>query len=189
MSLLLLHLKKGECMARLNDFSTEQVELLRGLVDFYYYKGQLPVARSWPRKPKPPYTKLQAEAMAIFSLASAYTSMIDGLVLEWWKFTSEGVRQQWTDTFKGLAMKYWKKTGNFPYIVLDLTVEKNVNDILISWKILKTGLNISEEVLDLETDIINYPDLLIRDEPIWFTLLDNEGLRQISPFFLLRQFI
>lgn len=176
-------------MARLDKISTEQVELLRGLVDFYNYKGILPVARSWPKKPKPPYTELQAEAMSIFALASAYTSMIDGIVLEWWKFTSEGIREQWTDTFKGLAMSYWKATKTFPLIVLDLSLEKNGDDIIITWTTLFTGLNQPENIKILTSNIINYPSLLILDKPIWFTLLDENDLRQISPFFLLSEFI
>ncbi|GAI84782.1 unnamed protein product, partial [marine sediment metagenome] len=57
-------------MAIVDKITGEKIERLRGKVDFYLLRGILPVARRWPKKPKPPYTALQAEAMAVFAIAN-----------------------------------------------------------------------------------------------------------------------
>ncbi len=57
-------------MAIVNKITAETIERMRGKIDFYLLRGITPVARSWPKKPKPPYTALQAEAMAVFALAN-----------------------------------------------------------------------------------------------------------------------
>jgi len=54
-------------MATVNKVTGEAVELLRGHIDFYMLRGLLPVARKWPKKIKPPYTALQAEAQAVLA--------------------------------------------------------------------------------------------------------------------------
>lgn len=171
-------------MARLVNITGEMIELLRGKVDFYLLRGILPVARKWPNKPKPPYTALQAEAMAVFSLAAKVTSRLSGNILEKWQIGSEGVRSQWTDTVKGLIMKYWKLHKVIAPIALDCTITETSTQFSVKWDLLQVYINpaIPEEKYSLETAIILKSDVENIKEPIYFTLLSDIGERLIAPY-------
>lgn len=168
-------------MAILSNITGEQIEKFRGVIDFYMLRGLLPVARKWPRKPKPPYTKLQAEAQAVFALAAGYTSVIKGEVLYWWQTSSEGKRQQWTDTVKAIVMRYWKIKREIPLIVLDFEVISGEN-IKVAWKVLRTNLDYEETILDITSDILPMSVYQNATKPIFFTLCDDDNNRQVCPY-------
>jgi len=173
-------------MAKVNQVTPETIERLRGHVDFYMLRGILPVARRWPKKPKPPYTALQAEAMAVFSIACANMKRISPDMLLLWQTSSEGKRSQWTDVWKGIFMKYWKLKGVLPLIALDHEVIEIGDQFKVRWDTLQVFIDpVTPEVIsELETLLINKSDILLAPKPIYFTLFDDEGNRQCSPYIL-----
>lgn len=174
-------------MAKVDHITGENIERFRGVIDFYLYAGKIPVARAWPKKLTPPYTMLQEEAMAVFSLASKQMWRLEPSILTAWKIGSEGAREQWTDTFKGLAMKYWKLTKGFPLIALNYTLTEVAGNIRVVWKILDIELTEGnpETIYNLQTDLITRSEIIDTEEPIYFTLLDDLNIRQIAPYILL----
>lgn len=173
-------------MAIVNNVYGETVEYLRGKVDFYMLRGLLPVARKWPKKIKPPYTPLQAEAQKVFGLGASYTSLMYGEILDLWRLSAEGKRQQWTDTFKYLIMSYWKTHREIPFIVLEYSLSIVGAQISVTWKILKTTIDKAEQVIDLETDLFDYNFYKNAREQIFFVLTDDQKIRQCCPYIPLR---
>lgn len=173
-------------MAIVNKVTPETIERLRGKVDFYMLRGILPVARRWPKKPKPPYTALQAEGMAVFSIACANMKRISPDMLLLWQASSEGKRSQWTDVWKGIFMKYWKLTGILPKIALDHEVIEIGNEFKVSWNILEIFIDplIPEKTYTMTTTLILKSDILLAPKPIYFTLFDDSENRQVAPFIL-----
>lgn len=169
-------------MATVNKVTGEAVELLRGHIDFYMLRGLLPVARKWPKKIKPPYTALQAEAQAVFGLGASYTSIIGGEILELWQLSAEGKRQQWTDTFKYLIMSYWKEKRVIPLIVLTYEVIVEDDQVKITWQVLQTDLDRNEEISTIQTELFPVSFYEEAREQIIITLTDNENIRQVCPF-------
>ncbi|GAJ13628.1 unnamed protein product, partial [marine sediment metagenome] len=109
-------------MAIVSKITGEIIAKGKGIIDYYMLRGILPVARSWPKKPKPPYTALQAEAMAVFGILSKSTTFIQDKVREAWIVESIGKRPRWQDTFIGLGMKYWGINKEIPPILLDYQI-------------------------------------------------------------------
>ena len=173
-------------MARVKELTPEAIELLRGKVDFYMLRGILPVARSWPKKPKPPYTVLQATGMEVFSKAASSMKRLSPKMKAAWKINAVGKRSQWPDSFKAIALKYWKLTREFPLIALDYDVIETVTTIKVVWEILKLSLihGVPEDIYSLETEIISRSVIEKAERPIYFTLLDDDKRRQIAPFIL-----
>lgn len=173
-------------MAIVDKITGEAIELLRGKIDFYLLRGILPVARSWPNKPKPPYTSLQAEAMVVFSIACSLMHRISDKMLAEWRKGTEGVRGQWTDVFKGLIMRYWKLNRTISPVALNYEVIETVTQFRISWDILQVYLNNSapEETYTLQTILIDKSALETTQRPIYFTLLDDSGIRLVAPYIL-----
>jgi len=171
-------------MAIVDKIRPETIERLRGVIDFYMLREILPVARSWPKKPKPPYTALQAEGMAVFSLVCKNMHRLEPSVLTAWQVSTEGKRSQWTDIYKGLAMKYWKTHRTVSPIALAYEVIEEVDQFKVSWKILQLYLDpeVPEEILELETALISKADILYAPKPIYFTLLSDDKERLIAPF-------
>jgi len=171
-------------MAKVDSITGENIERFRGKVDFYLWKGQIPVARSWPKKPKPPYTALQAEAMAAFSITCAQMRRLLPDILLAWQIGSEGKREQWTDTFKGLGMKYWKLNREISPIAIDYEIIDSGDTFKVSWTVLQVYLDgITPEVItEMVSDPITKADLIKTGIPIYFTLLDNVGTRLIAPY-------
>lgn len=174
-------------MAKVDHITGEQIERFRGIIDFYMYAGKIPVARSWPKKLTPPYTTLQAEAMAVFSLASQQMKRLKPNILNAWRIGSEGKRAQWTDTFKGLTMKYWKLTGTFPIIALNYTITEIAGNIKIVFELLEISLipGVAEKIYNLQTANIEKSSIMETDKPIYYTLMDNNNIRLICPYILL----
>ena len=174
-------------MAIVDKIRPETIELLRGVIDFYMLRGILPVARSWPKKPKPPYTPLQAEAMAVFSLGSKQMKRLSPKILEVWRSGTEGKREQWTDVFKGLIMKYWKLKRCMAPIAIDYEIIETATNFRIKWYILQVYLDpeIPEELYDESTEEIEKSEMALIHDPIYYTLRDNEGNRLVAPFILL----
>jgi len=171
-------------MAIVKDVTPEQIETLRGRVDFYMLRGILPVARRWPKKPKPPYTELQAEGMAVFAKANKSMRRIKINILEAWRALSYGKRASWTDAYRAIAMKYWKITKTFPLIGLDYEVIETSTTVMVKWEILEISLisGVEEKIYFEQTHLMQISAIEKYVKPIYFTLLDNEGRRQIAPF-------
>lgn len=173
-------------MAIVDKIRPETIEKLRGRIDFYMLRGILPVARRWPKKPKPPYTALQAEAMAVFSIACANMKRISDNILEKWREGSEGKRSQWTDVFKGIIMKYWKLNKSIAPIAIDYQVTETDTQFKVLWNILQVYIspNKKEEIYNMETNLIDKKDIGLMPKPIYFTLFDDEGIRLVAPYIL-----
>jgi len=171
-------------MAIVKDVTPEQIETLRGRVDFYMLRGILPVARRWPKKPTPPYTDLQATAMKVFSTAAASMKRVKPAIRQAWRVSSVGRRSQWPDSFKAIALKYWKLTRTFPLIGLDYEVIETLTTVAVKWEILEISLisGVEEKIYFEQTHLMQISAIEKYVKPIYFTLLDNEGRRQIAPF-------
>jgi len=173
-------------MAKVDKITGEKIEKLRGKVDFYLLRGITPVARRWPKKPKPPYTALQAEAMAVFAIANTCLSRISGNILDAWRIGAVGKRASWTDTFRGIIMSYWKDNRCIAPIALDYNLTEIGEEIRITWDILEVFIDpdVEEKKYSLETFLIKKEDILKAHEPIYFTLLDDEKRRLVAPYIL-----
>jgi hypothetical protein len=171
-------------MAKVKEITPEMIELMRGKIDFYMLRGILPVARSWPKKPKPPYTELQATGMAVFSMAASSMKRLSPKVQDAWKVLAVGRRSQWPDSYKAIALKYWKLTREFPLIAKDYEVIETATTVKVVWEILKLSLihGVPEDIYNLETDLISKSDIEKAVKPIYFTLLDDSSRRQLAPF-------
>lgn len=170
-------------MAKVNQVTPETIELLRGHIDFYMLRGILPVARRWPKKPKPPYTALQAEGMEAFKIACANMKRLTPNILKVWQVGTEGKREQWTDVFKGLIMKYWKTKRVISPIAIDYEIIETATTFRIKWYILQVYLDpsIPEESSDESTEEIDKADMALMKKPIYFSLYDTEDNRLVAP--------
>lgn len=173
-------------MAKVGNVNPEAIELLRGKIDFYMLRGILPVARRWPKKPKPPYTVLQATGMAAFSMAASSMKRLSPHIRDVWKVSGRGKRSQWPDSYKAIVMKYWKLTRTFPLIALDYEVVEIGDTIKVVWDILELSLlsGVAEKTYQITTDLISKLAIEKAVKPIYFTLLDDSGNRQVAPFIL-----
>jgi len=147
----------------------------------------LPVARSWPKKPKPPYTALQAEAMAVFSIANASMSRLSDHIIEAWRAGSVGVKPSWTDIYRGIIMSYWKEHRVIAPIALDYELIETAESYQVKWEILQLYIDpeVPEEIYELQTDIISKEDILLAPKPIYYTLYSDDHERLVAPFIIL----
>lgn len=173
-------------MAIVESISAETIERMRGTIDFYMLRGILPVARSWPKKPKPPYTALQAEAMEAFAIANRSMSELSANMLEAWRVVSVGKKASWTDAFRSLVMKYWKKYRSIPLIALDYEVIETGDSFKVVWDVLQRSLKNDppDEYYEIETNLIAKTDIEKAPKPIYFTLFNDEGIRLVAPYIL-----
>lgn len=174
-------------MAIVNQVTPETIEKLRGKIDFYMLRGILPVARRWPKKPKPPYTALQAEGMAVFAIANRSLSRISEDILIKWREGAVGKRESWTDTFRRIIMSYWKDNRSIAPIAIDYELVETATDIRIIWNILEIFIDtdIEDREYQLDTVLISKEDILKVQKPIYFTLLDDDRRRLVAPYILL----
>jgi len=173
-------------MAIVDHITGENIERFRGILDFYMYKCLIPVVRSWPKAPTPPYSAVQAEAMAVFALAASSMKRISANILEEWRKGSEGSRAQWTDVFKGIIMSYWKKYRVIAPIALDFHIDQTETTYQVTWDLLQLYIDplIPEVLSTVKTTIISKADLLITPGPIYFTLLSDLQERLVAPYIL-----
>ena len=173
-------------MAIVKSISAETIEKLRGTIDFYMLRGITPVARKWPKKPKPPYTALQAEAMAVFAIANKSMRELSTNMLETWQLSTVGKKPAWTDVYRSIIMKYWKKYRKIAPIALDFEVIETETQFKVSWDILQLYIDPTtpEERHNLETNLIDKEDIILAPKPIYFTLLDDEKQRLVAPYIL-----
>lgn len=173
-------------MAIVDRITGENIERFRGVIDFYMYKCLIPVARSWPKAPTPPYSLLQAESMEVFSIAARAMRRITTNMLNAWRVGSEGSRAQWTDVFKGIIMSYWKKYRIIPIIALNYTITETPTTYKVTWDLLQLFINpLTPEVLSTaSTTIISKALRLTNPAPIYFTLYDDLHNRLVAPFIL-----
>ncbi|GAI94710.1 unnamed protein product, partial [marine sediment metagenome] len=106
-------------------------------VDYYKLRGLIWVMRKYPKKIKPPYTALQAEAQAVFSIASSSLRRLSEHILEAWRIGSVGKKASWTDTFRGIIMSYWKKYRVIAPIAIDYEVIETDTQFKVHWDILQ----------------------------------------------------
>ncbi|MBA7524657.1 hypothetical protein ES705_16798 [subsurface metagenome] len=173
-------------MAKVERITGEKIEKLRGRVDFYLLRGITPVARRWPKKPKPPYTPLQAEDMAVFAIAQKSKRRISDNILEAWRKSAVGKRPAWGDTFTRLIMEYWKKNRSIAPIALDYEIVEEEEKFIVKWEVLRISLDpeIPEEIISIQTDLILKEDISKAPKPIYITLGDEEGKRWAAPYIL-----
>ena len=171
-------------MAIVDKIRGEAIEGLRGIIDFYLFKGILPVARKYPKKLKPPYTELQAECMAAFSLANRSMRRLSNHIINAWKTSSVGKKASWTDVYRGIIMRYWKKTKEIAPIALNYELVENETEYTVKWDIMQLYLDpeVPEEYYQVETDVIMKTEVINVPEPIYYTLLDDEGYRLVAPY-------
>lgn len=173
-------------MAKVDKIRPETIERLRGKVDFYLLRGITTVARAWPKKPKPPYTALQAEAMAVFAIAQSSKKRLSDHILEAWRIGAVGKKEAWGDTFTSIIMHYWYEKRRIPIIALDYNFIEYETEFKIKWKLLQLNLDpdVKEVTGEFETLVISKEDILKMPEPIYITLTDEEGKRLVAPYIL-----
>lgn len=177
-------MKGEENLAIVDKVRPETIEKLRGHIDFYMLRGILPVARSWPKKLKPPYTELQAEAMAVFAIANdSFHHLTDNIVTAW-RISSVGKTAAWTDVFRKIVMRYWKLNKTIIQIAIDYQVTETPTQFKVKWNVLQRFIDTDKEweYKEVETNLISKVDILLAPKPIYFTLLDDEGKRLAAPF-------
>ena len=174
-------------MAKVSKITPEGIELYRGKIDFYMLRGILPVARSWPKKPKPPYTPLQAEGMEAFSIANKSMREITPNMLEAWRSGSVGKKAAWTDVYRSIIMKYWKKYKSIPPIAIDYEIVDSGATFIVYWDILQRSLKDDppEERYRMQSSIIDKIDIEKAPKPIFFTLLNDLKERLVAPYIML----
>lgn len=173
-------------MAIVDKITGGTIERLRGKVDFYMLRGITPVARRWPKKPKPPYTALQAEAMAVFKIAQQSKKRLSSKMLEAWRKNAVGKREAWYDTFTKIIMSYWYKNRSIAPIALDYSIEENETEFWMELNILQLFIDpkVEEEIYEMETLKIAKEDVEKYPKPIYFTLFDEETTRLVAPHIL-----
>lgn len=171
-------------MAIVNEVTAETIERLRGTIDFYMLRGILPVARSWPKKPKPPYSDLQADAMEAFAIANKSMRELKPDILEAWRILAFGKRASWTDTYRSIVMKYWKRFKSIPAIAIDYEMIETVDTIKVVWDVLKISLKNEPppNYYKVTSNVIDKSDIGKGKEPIYFTLYDDERARLVAPW-------
>ena len=174
-------------MAIVDKLRPETIAKLRGLVDFYVLEGKITVARKWPRKPKPPYTALQAQSMKVFALIKSDTKRLSLHIINAWKQWNSGKREQWPDEVTAICMRYWKITHVFPAIALDYEVIETTDTWRCKWTILQDYLDpFTPDVISiLQTDIVQKADISKYPTPFFFSLYDDSGFRLVAPFIML----
>jgi len=170
-------------MAIVKQITPETIERMRGKIDYYMLRGILPVARRWPKKPKPPYTALQAEAMAVFAIANRSMHRLSDNMLKTWQSTTVGIKPSWTDVYRSLIMKYWKLNGCIAPIALNYHINETELEYQVVWNILQLYIDpdVEEDLYDMQTDLILKSDILLAPKPIYFTLLDDDEKRLVAP--------
>jgi len=171
-------------MAIVKEITPETIERMRGKMDFYLLRGILPVARRWPKKPKPPYTPLQAEGMAVFGMANQSMHRLSPKMLAAWQITKVGKSASWTDVYRAIIMKYWKLTRTVALIALDYTLTETATTIKVEWDLLQLYVDplVPEETYKLATNVIDRSAIDYAKKPIYYTLYDDSGRRQVAPF-------
>ena len=176
-------------MAKLSEINPAGVEALRGIVDFYKYKCILPVARSWPRKIKPPYTILQAQAQIVFGRARQDLGKLTYHMTKEWQNSFNGKRAAWTDAFVSVVMHYWKMTRNYPLIATDFAYITTDTDIQVKWYIYEKGIepDAEENYYWLQTSLISKTAFETIQKPIFYTLYDDAMIREGAPIIALSE--
>lgn len=174
-------------MAIVNEVSLETVERLRGVIDFYMLRGILPVARSWPKRPKPPYTALQAEGMEAFAIANKSMRELSENILAVWRTNSVGKRASWTDVYRSRVMRYWKKYRSIPVIALDYEVVEIGDSLKVVWDVVQKSLNSDppDQTYQLESDLVAKTTIEKAPDPVYLTLFNDEGIRLVAPYILI----
>ena len=132
-------------MAKVDAIRGGVVELLRGHIDFYRYKGIVPVARAWPQYKGRPWTELQAEAQSVFRLSRKLTSFVSPNLVAIWRQNTFGKRKQWPDDFTALTLQYWRKTRTLPLFLVDATITETDTEINFVGTMLQANLDPSIE--------------------------------------------
>ena len=170
-------------MVIVSKITAEMIEKGRGTIDYYMLRGILPVARTWPKKPKPPYTPLQAESMVVFGIANSSMGRISDKMLTAWRVTTFGIKPSWTDVYRSIIMKYWYIKRSIAPIAVNYNVIETDTEFKVEWDILQLYIDplVPEEIYKVETNLINKEDILLAPKPIYFTLTSDDGIRLVAP--------
>jgi hypothetical protein len=118
-------------MARVSHISLEMVRKLRGIIDFYYWKG-IPCARDWPTRKKP-YSQTQLEAREAFAvLQKDIQNMSMGIKLMWRaqaRLFKRSWRDELTKRFFQVRREYRVK---FPPVLLAIQEENGEKKLIVS---------------------------------------------------------
>ncbi|GAI22941.1 unnamed protein product, partial [marine sediment metagenome] len=149
-------------------------------------RGLIWVMRKYPKKLKPPYSDLQAEAQAVFAIASSSMPRLSEHIKEAWRLNAVGKTESWTDTYRRIIMGYWKLYRVVAPIALNYHINETETDYQVIWNILQLYIvpGIQEEVYDMQTSLILKSDLQNTPRPIYFTLLLDGKIRLVAPYIL-----
>jgi len=78
--------------------------------------------------------------MQVFSTAASSMKRVKPAIRQAWRVSSVGRRSQWPDSFKAIALKYWKLTRTFPLIGLNYEVIETATTVAVKWEILEISL-------------------------------------------------
>ncbi|MBA7573064.1 hypothetical protein ES708_14853 [subsurface metagenome] len=170
-------------MAKAYKITDELKVELKGTIDYYKYYGKFWILKKYPKKIKPPYTALQAEAQAVFTIASKCLRRISEHILEDWRVGSVGKKASWPDTFRGIIMGYWKLYRVIAPIAIDYKIIETDTQFKVEWDILQVyiGNELPEEFYKKEIILIDKKEILKVHKPVYFTLYLNSILRIVAP--------
>ncbi len=174
-------------MAVLKNYNAEAVAKLKGIIDIYNLRDKIVVARKWPRKPKPPYSQLQADAMRAFSLAKGLIKHFSLHITAAWKKWNSGKREQWPDEVAAITMRYWGKTRSFPVFATDYEIVETETTWSCKWWLLQAYIDPDRafEYSTVSGIVLKKSDIAQYKSPYFFSLYDDDGLRLVAPMILL----
>jgi len=106
-------------------FNAAQVQGLRGVVDFYYWRG-IPVARAWPRKPNQPNSAAQLAQRAAYGAASQWIKTTPGIMREQYRLNVSTIAQSWVDWCKHCQTRNARAGTLLPHIWLEITPQPDI---------------------------------------------------------------
>jgi len=174
-------------LAKVQLIDSSIIELFRGQLDIYYWKGKVWVIRKWPKKLQPPYTDLQATFQGVFRCSKQVHIFFSPVVLDSWKKYSGGRFPNWQDQIPEIFMSYYKLYSILVPVVIDYDIEigegqrRLVFQVWVNYDFNFNGGEVIERVSDWFTD-----DYLRSFEGhILYSLFDQSGLRVCCPWILL----
>lgn len=175
-------------MAKVQLIDTSIIELFRGQLDIYNWKGKIWVVRKWPKKLQPPYTELQSTFQDVFRCSKQVHIFFSPVVIEDWKRYSGGSYPNWQDQIPEIFMSYYKLYSILVPVVVDYDIEVGVGKKRVLFKVWSgydfnfNGGTVKERVSEWFTD--EY--ILSFQGSILVSLFDDSGLRVCCPWILLK---
>lgn len=120
-------------MARINFSVNDMINGWGEDVDFYFLRGR-PVARSWPRHVKFPYTEKQAKAQLSFKESRKAIKVFPAALRNAWQSFFYGNKRAWVDFFTSNFVKYFMKYNIVPPLVSDVGFEYDYENVYLVFK-------------------------------------------------------